>query len=60
MDMRKVMKRVDIAKLLNVRYNKDTGRVILEMEVIDPVWKQRILKEWQELDVKLVIEEKEE
>lgn len=58
MDMRKVMK-VNIAKLLNVRYDKNTGRVILEMEVIDPVWKQRILNKWQELNVKLVIEEEE-
>jgi hypothetical protein len=56
--MRKVMK-VNIAKLLNVRYDKNTGRVILEMEVIDPVWKQRILNKWQELNVKLVIEEEE-
>ena len=46
---------VDIAELLNVRYNKETGQVILEMEVTDPVWKQKILREWQTMNVKLVI-----
>ena len=48
---------VDIAELLNVRYNKETGQVILEMEVVDPVWKQKILREWQKMKVKLVIDE---
>jgi hypothetical protein len=50
----------EIAKLLNVKVNKDSGRVFLEMEVMDPVWKQRILSEWQNLEVKLVLEPKEE
>lgn len=53
------MSEIEIAKLLNVKVNKDTGQVFLEMEVTDPAWKQRILREWQEMDVKLVIEEKE-
>lgn len=50
--------KIDIAKLLNVRVDKKTGRVFLEMEVLDPVWKQKILSQWQELDVTLVVEEK--
>lgn len=53
-----IMSDVEIAKLLNVKVNKDSGRVFLEMEVIDPVWKQRLLREWQDIDVKLVIEDK--
>lgn len=48
---------IDIAKLLNVRYNKETGQVILEMEVTDPVWKQKILREWQTLKMRLVHED---
>lgn len=52
------MSDVEIAKLLNVRVDTKTGRVFLEMEVTDPVWKQKILREWQDVEVKLVIEEK--
>lgn len=44
---------------MNVKYNSDTGEMFLEMKVTDPVWKQKFLKEWQELDVSLVIENKE-
>ena len=47
----------EVAELLNVRYNNETGQVILEMEVVDPVWKQKILREWQTMKVKLVIDE---
>lgn len=52
-------KDIEIARLLNVSVDTDTGRVFLEMEVTDPTWRQRILREWQDVDVKLVIEEKE-
>jgi len=52
--------KVEIAKLLNVRVDTKTGRVFLEMEVLDPVWKQKILSNWQELEVELIVEEKEE
>ena len=51
---------VNIAKLLNVTYDTDTGQVFLQMEVTDPVWKQKILREWQDLDVSLVVEDKKE
>jgi len=51
--------KVEIAKLLNVRVDTKSGRVFLEMEVLDPVWKQKILSRWQDFDVKLVIEEKD-
>ena len=51
--------KIEIAKLLNVRVDKETGRVFLEMEVLDPVWKQKILSKWQDFDVKLIIEDGE-
>ncbi len=54
------MSDIEIAKLLNVRVDQDSGRVFLEMEVLDPVWKQRILREWQDLEVKLVFDPKED
>lgn len=47
----------EIATLLNVRFDKKTGRLILEMEVTDPVWKQKILREWQDIKVRMVIDE---
>jgi putative FmdB family regulatory protein len=50
--------KVNIAKLLNVQYDSSTGRLFLKMEVLDPVWKQKFLKEWQDLDITLTIEEK--
>lgn len=50
-------KQIDIAELLNVRYNKETGQVILEMEVTDPVWKQKVLREWQTMKVRLVLDD---
>ena len=53
------MSEIEIAKLLNVRVDKSSGRVFLEMEVFDPVWKQKILREWQDVEVKLVIQPKE-
>jgi len=56
--MKQFPTQIEIAKLLNVRTDTKTGRVFLEMEVLDPVWKQKILSSWQELNVKLVIEEK--
>ena len=49
---------IKIAKLMNVKYDNETGEMYLEMKVIDPVWKQKLLKSWQELNVKLVVEEK--
>jgi len=52
------MSDIEIAKLLNVKVDTKTGRVFLEMEVTDPTWKQKILREWQDVEVKLVIEEK--
>ena len=50
---------IEIARLLNVSVDTETGQVYLEMEVTDPTWKQRILREWQDVEVKLVITEKE-
>jgi len=52
--------KIKIAKLMNVKYNSETGEMFLEMKVIDPVWKQKLLNNWQELNVKLVVEEENE
>jgi len=51
---------IEIAKMYNVRYNDEDGRVFIEMEVTDPAWRQKILRNWKDLEVKLVIEEQEE
>lgn len=51
-------KEIEIAKLLNVKVNTDTGQVFLEMEVTDPVWKQKVLRRWQNVNVKIILEEK--
>lgn len=54
------MNDTDVARLLNVTYDNKTGQVFLTMEVTDPVWRQKFLREWQELNVKLVVEPKKE
>jgi len=54
------MVEIEIARLLNVKVNTDTGQVYLEMEVTDPTWRQRIIREWQNMDVKLVIDDKKQ
>jgi hypothetical protein len=51
---------IEIAKLLNVKYDKDNDRLFLTMEVFDPVWKRKILREWQNMEVSLVFGEKNE
>lgn len=48
----------DVATLLNVRYDNETGRMILEFEVHDPTIKQKILRDVDNLEVKLVMEKK--
>lgn len=50
---------IEIARMLNVTYDSETGRVFIEMEVTDPAWKQKILRNWQDLEVRLVVEEKD-
>ena len=52
------MKEIEIAKIYNVMYDEDTGELYLKFKVTDPVWKQKILREWMDLELKLVIEEK--
>ena len=47
---------IEVARLLNVKVNTNTGQVYLEMEITDPVWKQKVLSEWQVSTIKLVIE----
>ena len=49
---------IEIAELYTVTYDKETGDVFLKMKVIDPVWRQRLLRDWQDLNVKLIVEEK--
>jgi hypothetical protein len=53
-------KEIEVARLLNVKVNTNTGQVYLEMEVTDPVWKQKILSEWQDSTIKLVIEKNDD
>jgi hypothetical protein len=50
---------IEIAELQTVIYDDETGEVFLRMKVTDPVWRQKILRNWQELNVRLVVEEKE-
>lgn len=50
--------KIDIARMMNVSYDTKTGQVFITMEVTDPVWKQKIMREWEDLEVKLVVEEK--
>ena len=47
---------IEIAKMLNVRIDTKTGQVFIEMEIIDPTYKQKIMRNWEELEVKLVVE----
>lgn len=54
------MNDVEIAEIFNVSYDKETGDLFLKFKVIDPVWKQKILREWLKLKFKLVIEKDEE
>jgi len=49
---------MEIARLLNVSVDKKTGKVFIEMEVTDPTWKQKILRNWKDKEVVLVIKEK--
>ncbi len=51
------MKTIDIAELINVTYDNETGDVFLTMKVTDPVWRQALLKNWKFLKVKLTVEE---
>lgn len=48
---------IDIAKMINFSYDNKTGKVFITMEVIDPTWKSKIMREFDKLEVKLVIEE---
>lgn len=45
---------IEIAKLLNIKYDLDTDRVFLTMEITDPVWKQKILHERDKFEVKII------
>ena len=51
---------VDIARMMNVTYDNETGQVFITMEVTDPVWRQRLMRDWENLEVKLVVEEKQD
>ena len=48
---------IEVAKMLNYQYDSETGRVFILMEVIDPVMKQRVIRE--SLKVKLIIEDED-
>lgn len=49
---------IDVAEIFNFIYDEDSGDLYLKFKVIDPVWKQKILREWGKWIFKLVIEEK--
>lgn len=54
------MNEIEIARMLNVRYDNKDGRVFIEMEVTDPAWKSKIMRDWEKLEVRLVVDEEEE
>jgi len=54
------MNEVDVAEIFNFIYDEETGDLYLKFKVVDPVWKQKILREWNKWVFKLVIEEKNE
>jgi len=54
------MNEVDIARMMNVTYDNKTGQVFITMEVTDPAWRQRLMRDWENLEVKLVVEEKKD
>jgi len=49
---------IEIAKLFNISYNNETGEMFLKFQVVDPVWKQKILREQNDVEIKLVINTK--
>ncbi len=49
---------LEIAELQTVSYDNETGDVFIKMKITDPVWRQKILRSWQNLKVKLIVEEK--
>ena len=46
---------VDIAEIHNIIYDDETGDLYLKFKVTDPVWKQKILREGQDWEFKLVV-----
>ena len=53
------MNEVDVAEIFNYIYDEETGDLYLKFKVIDPVWKQKILREYDKWVFKLVIGEKD-
>lgn len=53
-------KEIEIARLMNVKIDKTTGRIYIEMEVTDPTWKQKILRVHNLPSVRLIIDEEDE
>lgn len=40
--------------------DNETGDLFLKFKVVDPAWRQRILREWRDYKFKLVIEDEDE
>lgn len=53
------MMETEIAELYTVIYDPDTGELFLKFKVVDPVWRQKILREWEDYRFKLIIEDED-
>lgn len=53
------MTETEIAELYTVIYDSDTGELFLKFKVVDPVWRQKILREWEDYRFKLIIEDED-
>ena len=47
----------ELSKILNVIYDNKTGQVMITVEILDPVWKQKFLRKFDKLNVKLIVED---
>lgn len=53
------MTETEIAELYTVIYDSETGELFLKFKVVDPVWRQKILREWEDYKFKLIIEDED-
>ena len=48
----------EVARFINLEYDKKTGELFIKIEITDPVWKQKILREWDKIKMNISFEEK--
>lgn len=53
------MTETEIAELYTVIYDSETGELFLKFKVVDPVWRQKILREWEDYKFKLIVEDED-